>query len=213
MLDAKKSKKPAVSQQKEKSIATLMNRRDLGELDRLEFLKQYGPYGKQLASEEEGQDFSKIPGQAGVDYPLYHSVPETRFSCGSVPFLPGIYANVETGCQAYHICHDGREGEQGASFLCTNGTLFNQEKFTCDWWYNVNCQQATEQYRLNGDPETNPFAPKKPATSEELDPYKSAAPAKFYHAQPVVHATPSPYYQPISPVTPKYYHPASPVHY
>lgn len=60
---------------------------------------KYGPYGKQLASEEEGQDFSKIPGQAGVDYPLYHSVPETRFSCGSVPFLPGIYANVETGCQ------------------------------------------------------------------------------------------------------------------
>lgn len=56
---------------------------------------------------------------------------------------------VETGfyIQAYHICHDGREGEQGASFLCTNGTLFNQEKFTCDWWYNVNCQQATEQYR------------------------------------------------------------------
>ena len=40
MLDAKKSKKPAVSQQKEKSIAPLVNRRDLGELDRLEFLKQ-----------------------------------------------------------------------------------------------------------------------------------------------------------------------------
>ncbi|KAK7603911.1 hypothetical protein V9T40_004184 [Parthenolecanium corni] len=40
MLDAKKFKKPAVSQQKEKIIATLMNRRDLGELNRLEFLKR-----------------------------------------------------------------------------------------------------------------------------------------------------------------------------
>lgn len=42
-----------------------------------------------------------------------------------------MYANVETGCQAYHVCHDGREGHQGASFLCTNGTIFNQKEFTC----------------------------------------------------------------------------------
>ncbi|KAL4719710.1 hypothetical protein ACJJTC_002007 [Scirpophaga incertulas] len=49
--------------------------------------------------------------------------------------------------QAYHICHDGREGHQGAALLCTNGTLFNQEKFTCDWWYNVDCSQAVDHYR------------------------------------------------------------------
>jgi len=32
-------------------------------------------------------------------------------------------------------------------FLCTNGTLFNQQEFTCDWWYNVNCAEAPAHYR------------------------------------------------------------------
>lgn len=72
-----------------------------------------------------------------------------------------MYANVETGCQAYHICHDGREGHQGASFLCTNGTIFNQKEFNCDWWYNVKCEEATSYYALNADPEHNPFTPKQ----------------------------------------------------
>ncbi|CAB0020578.1 unnamed protein product [Nesidiocoris tenuis] len=95
---------------------------------------------------KDEQDLSKVPGRAGIDYPLFRSVPPTNFHCGSVPYAPGIYANVETGCQAYHICHDGREGHQGASFLCPNGTLFNQHEFACDWWYNVNCADATRLY-------------------------------------------------------------------
>ncbi|XP_026294887.1 uncharacterized protein LOC113218599 isoform X2 [Apis mellifera] len=102
---------------------------------------------KAIEKPKDQQDFSKIPGIPGVDYPLYHSVPSTSFSCAHVPFVPGMYANVETGCQAYHICHDGREGHQGASFLCTNGTLFNQQEFACDWWYNVNCADAPTLYR------------------------------------------------------------------
>jgi hypothetical protein len=48
---------------------------------------------------EKGQDLSKVPGRAGVDYPIFHSVPPTNFHCGNVPAVPGIYANVETGCQ------------------------------------------------------------------------------------------------------------------
>ncbi|KAK7870847.1 hypothetical protein R5R35_014430 [Gryllus longicercus] len=109
---------------------------------------------------EKGQDLSKVPGTPGLDYPTYHEVPPTSFSCDHVPALPGIYANVETGCQAYHVCHDGREGPQGASFLCTNGTLFNQHEFACDWWYNVDCSQAPSLYSLNLDPVKNPYAPK-----------------------------------------------------
>ncbi|XP_069687309.1 uncharacterized protein [Periplaneta americana] len=109
---------------------------------------------------EKGQDLSKVPGRAGVDYPIFHSVPPTSFHCGNVPAVPGIYANVETGCQAYHICHDGREGHQGAVSLCANGTLFNQHEFTCDWWYNVNCAEAPALYSLNLDPLKNPYAPK-----------------------------------------------------
>lgn len=50
------------------------------------------------------QDLSKIPGIPGVDYPIYHTVPPTSFSCAYVPIIPGMYANVETGCQVFiHI--------------------------------------------------------------------------------------------------------------
>jgi hypothetical protein len=48
---------------------------------------------------DKGQDLSKVPGRAGIDYPIFHSVPETNFHCGNVPAVPGIYANIETGCQ------------------------------------------------------------------------------------------------------------------
>ncbi|XP_049313747.1 uncharacterized protein LOC105230120 [Bactrocera dorsalis] len=110
---------------------------------------------------EEKQDLSKIPGVPGVDYPIYHKVPPTNFHCANVPAVPGMYANVETGCQAYHVCHDGREGHQGAEFLCTNGTIFNQKEFACDWWYNVKCEEAVNYYHLNSDPEHNPYFQKK----------------------------------------------------
>ncbi|XP_047103050.1 uncharacterized protein LOC124721936 [Schistocerca piceifrons] len=133
---------------------------------------------KQRSSErEQQQDFSKIPGVPGVDYPIYHSVPPTSFHCGNVPFAPGMYANVETGCQAYHVCHDGREGEQGAAFLCTNGTLFNQKEFACDWWYNVDCASAPSFYSLNLDPLKNPYVPKPKV--EEV-PIVAAAPAPHF---------------------------------
>ncbi|GBP71376.1 hypothetical protein EVAR_50274_1 [Eumeta japonica] len=72
------------------------------------------------------------------------------------------------GSHAYHVCHDGREGHQGASFLCTNGTLFDQAKFACDWWYNVDCSQAVSLYKLNADPLKNPYVPKpKPEELQE----------------------------------------------
>ncbi|CAL7941455.1 unnamed protein product [Xylocopa violacea] len=116
---------------------------------------------KAIEKPKNQQDFSKIPGVPGVDYPLYHTVPRTSFSCAHVPFVPGMYANVETGCQAYHVCHDGREGHQGASFLCTNGTLFNQREFACDWWYNVNCADAISLYSVNLDPLKNPYIQKE----------------------------------------------------
>lgn len=45
------------------------------------------------------QNLNKIPGIPGIDYPIYHKVPPTSFSCAYVPIIPGMYANVETGCQ------------------------------------------------------------------------------------------------------------------
>lgn len=67
-------------------------------------LKEYG-YARAEKKKEEGQDFSKIPGVPGHDYPIYHEFPHTSFDCGSVPAHPGIYANVETGCQVCKVCY------------------------------------------------------------------------------------------------------------
>lgn len=45
------------------------------------FSKDYG-YARVEKKKEEGQDFSKIPGVAGHDYPIYHEFPHTSFDCG-----------------------------------------------------------------------------------------------------------------------------------
>ena len=29
------------------------------------------------------------------------------------------------------------------------GTIFNQQYFVCDWWYNLDCAQQQEFYSLN----------------------------------------------------------------
>ena len=42
----------------------------------------------------------------------------------------------------FHVCL-GSSPSAFFSFLCPNGTLFNQQFFTCDWWFNVDCQHDT----------------------------------------------------------------------
>jgi len=54
-----------------------------------------------------------IPGEAGVDYPVLTTVPDTGFACNSQSFLPGIYADQNADCQvrtarrgvAFHFPH------------------------------------------------------------------------------------------------------------
>ena len=48
----------------------------------------------------------------------------------------GYYADPDMGCQAYHVCLlDPISGSMyPTSFLCPNGTLFQQQIFNCDWW-------------------------------------------------------------------------------
>ena len=45
---------------------------------------------------------SSVPGLAGTDYPVYSEVPETDFICSQQEF-PGIFADVESGCQVTDI--------------------------------------------------------------------------------------------------------------
>ena len=64
--------------------------------------------------------------------------------------LQGYYADPEAECQAFHICANfGDANLVKYSFLCPNGTLFNQQYFICDWWFNVDCSQAEDLYGLN----------------------------------------------------------------
>ena len=62
----------------------------------------------------------------------------------------GYYADPEAECQAFHVCTaDGNGGLAKYSFLCPNGTLFNQANFVCEYWFNVDCSQAESLYSLN----------------------------------------------------------------
>ena len=91
-----------------------------------------------------------IPGSPGEDYPIYSSPPDTSFLCDG--FIEGYYADPEAECQAFHICANfGSQDLTKYSFLCPNGTLFNQQYFICDWWFNVDCSAAEDFYSLNED--------------------------------------------------------------
>jgi hypothetical protein len=85
---------------------------------------------------------SSVPGVPGEDYPILADVPETAFSCdGQV--AGGYYADSEAECQVFHICGQGAEDDLVKySFLCPNGTIFNQNYFICDWWFNFDCAEA-----------------------------------------------------------------------
>jgi len=49
--------------------------------------------------------FLQILGQAGVDFPVLASVPQTSFDCNAQKF-PGIYSDVDADCQVRHKwCH------------------------------------------------------------------------------------------------------------
>lgn len=90
-----------------------------------------------------------IPGEPGTDYPIFSAVEPTAFSCEGKVF-GGYYADPEMGCQGYHVCLlDPLGGSMyPTSFLCPNGTLFQQQIFNCDWWYNVDCAASEGFYGL-----------------------------------------------------------------
>uniref|UniRef100_A0A8D8QGM4 Chitin-binding type-2 domain-containing protein n=1 Tax=Cacopsylla melanoneura TaxID=428564 RepID=A0A8D8QGM4_9HEMI len=85
------------------------------------------------------------PGRPGVDYPTLFEIPETSFDCKTQRYK-GFFGDPETDCQVWHYC-DLNGGQ--ASFLCPNGTIFNQVALTCDWWFNVKCNSTAQLYVLN----------------------------------------------------------------
>ena len=73
------------------------------------------------------QQIPGIPGIPKVDYPVYADIPETPFTCTDRGI--GFYADTETGCQVFHMCI----ADYPMSFICPNGTIFDNSKATCDW--------------------------------------------------------------------------------
>ncbi|XP_045581726.1 eggshell protein 1-like [Procambarus clarkii] len=114
---------------------------------------RYGPptgsYGldAELVALQENIPGGGVPGE---DYPVLASPPDTGFSCDAQA-VAGYYADTdpEARCQVFHICQDRAVRRQKDSFLCPNGTIFNQQYLVCDWWFNVDCSQAENFYSVN----------------------------------------------------------------
>ncbi|KAI9553932.1 hypothetical protein GHT06_019203 [Daphnia sinensis] len=101
-------------------------------------------------SSSEG-DFSGVKGIPGVDYPILHAIPnDLKFKCELVDSAdtqhPAYYADPYTRCQVFHVCQASRAKN---SFLCPNGTIFNQKVRVCDWWHNVQCDESSAYYNVN----------------------------------------------------------------
>ncbi|XP_017104759.2 uncharacterized protein thw [Drosophila bipectinata] len=97
---------------------------------------------KKRASDEDVdyEVYQGVVGRPGIDFPIYPRIPRTSFSCRS--YGNGYFADMETDCQVFHICEEGRK----ISFLCPNGTIFQQSELTCDWWFKVNCLGSSGYY-------------------------------------------------------------------
>merc|ERR1711936_948996 len=128
--------------------------------------------------DHQGLDWllNSVPGTPGEDYPILAEVPETAFSCdGQVE--GGYYGDIDTECQAFHVCTaDGQGGLSKYSFLCPNGTIFNQGYFICDWWFNFDCAEAEGLFSLNED-----IAAEREAASQ---PQGAASDAQASYAAP-----------------------------
>ena len=63
--------------------------------------------------------------------------------------------------------------------MCPNGTIFNQNYFICDWWFNFDCAEAADLYSLNDD-----IAAERDAASGALDSYGAATEARASYGGP-----------------------------
>ncbi|XP_066971855.1 uncharacterized protein [Macrobrachium rosenbergii] len=131
-----------------------------------------------------------IPGGGvpGESYPILSSVPDTGFSCSDQEY-PGYFADTadEARCQVFHVCQfDGRQD----SFLCPNGTVFNQQYFVCDWWFNVDCASSVQFLRLNADIGVAPTVETDP--SVRSDGMTDESPQQLYLAPEARDASPVP---------------------
>lgn len=83
-------------------------------------------------------------------------------------------------CAASSDYHNGFECHS-KKLICD--FRFSQKDFTCDHWYNVDCNAATHYYHLNADPDVNPYTKddkKKAAEAEALAQHKAHYSGDYY---------------------------------
>lgn len=66
-----------------------------------------------------------------------------------LPSPAGYYVDTEARCQVFRVCAHTDLSGIGFTFLCPNGTLFNQAYMVCDWYYNVQCEGSEQYYGMN----------------------------------------------------------------
>ncbi|GIY01227.1 chitin-binding type-2 domain-containing protein [Caerostris extrusa] len=85
------------------------------------------------------------------DPPTYSEwdMPETGFTCQD-KVHGGYYADIETYCQMYHVCHRSKDRiMKDTKFLCTNGTVFDQRHLVCQDYRKVPyCGESEKYYRI-----------------------------------------------------------------
>lgn len=77
------------------------------------------------------------------------------------------------------MCHDYRK----SSFLCPNGTLFDQQNFVCNWYFNVNCANSARYFSLNANIGIVPERSDPPLD----DPFQSASSVQQPNTGNLVH--------------------------
>ncbi|XP_055936954.1 uncharacterized protein LOC129966540 [Argiope bruennichi] len=97
------------------------------------------------AGKFSAEDVASFRGIPGVNFPDYEDIPSTPFTCFDKQYLPGFYADMDTGCQVFHMCFENRK----VSFLCPVGTVFNQALLTCDYWHHSDCSRTPLHYSSN----------------------------------------------------------------
>ncbi|XP_066986833.1 dr1-associated corepressor homolog [Macrobrachium rosenbergii] len=93
-----------------------------------------------------------------------HGSISTSFSCADRPY--GYYADEQNSCRVFHVCNpylfsDGQVQTYQYSFMCGEGTIFDQNELTCKAEYEATpCQEAQNFYFRNeqfGRPEEKSF--------------------------------------------------------
>ncbi|KAH8030918.1 hypothetical protein HPB51_012386 [Rhipicephalus microplus] len=103
---------------------------------------------------------------------------DISFSCADREL--GYYADIGNDCKIFHVCNpmvlsDGQLATMQYSFVCPNGTLFDQQTFTCTVPPGTApCVQAESFYYLNRH--LAPPAPSKPSVGDN----SVVRPASYY---------------------------------